>query len=494
MDPREITGALASGGSFRATPALLEIVTPTGEIAAAFDTRTFSTINRTGQTVTITRQGNSDINVTAASLEEAQELEGALRPTPAASTVPAADQPAEDTRFNNLLKWGCLATLSIVGILAICLILALIFTADDDDFDATSGAAIPVVTSTPVGAAAATVQPTSSSNMPAVTVTAASDAVPTATPRPEPGLPGSSRDNPAPFGETVQNGDWELQVLEVVRGSEAFDNLLETNQYNDPPPVGHEYVLVNLRARYLGDSEDAQDVGSFWLRATGDARVKHRYTFAVNPSPEFQASLFTGGEVSGWASVLVREDEGNLLLIFQPWLSWDDDDELFLALERGASVEPVSARLAEEDDLGRSRSVPVPLGERAVGETWELWIIETIRGDEALELVLEANEFNDEPEEGMEYLLVNIGARNVASGDEAEQINSLLFRVTGDAAIIYDSPYAVEPEPRMDYDVYPGGEVTGWVTLQIPTTERDLILVYEPWFSFTDKKRYFALE
>ena len=48
----------------------------------------------------------------------------------------------------------------------------------------------------------------------------------------------------------------------------------------------------------------------------------------------------------------------------------------------------------------------MPLGEHVVGDTWELWIIESVRGEEALRRIKEANQFNDDPEPGMEFVLV----------------------------------------------------------------------------------------
>ena len=79
---------------------------------------------------------------------------------------------------------------------------------------------------------------------------------PTATPQPEPtpttGAIGTGRSNPVPLGEVGQAGDWEIQVLEVVRGDDAYNRLIEANQFNDPAPQGMEYAVVNVRVKYNG--------------------------------------------------------------------------------------------------------------------------------------------------------------------------------------------------------------------------------------------------
>lgn len=458
-------------------------MSPTGETLATFDSRYFDTVQRTGQTVSVTRRGNSDINVTAASLADAEALEQVLQlaaasPTP--STAAGSTPPPADSGFNNLLKWGCIGTLALVGIFSICLIIGLVFYRDTDDEP-----------SNIVGAPTATMDAIDPATAPRITPT---PGVPAPSPTSEPALPGAARDNPFPFGELVETGDWDIQVLEVVRGEDAFDMLQEANQFNDPPPAGYEYVLVNLFARYTGEANEPQEIDSFWLRSTGDARIKHPNVYPVNPEPVFDATLFNGGEVTGWTTLLALEDESNLLLAFQDWASFDEEDVIYLALEEDARVEPVASRLAEENDLGSSVDDPAPLGERVVEDMWELWVIEHVRGDAALDMVLEANQFNEEPEAGMEYVLVHVGARNVGTSPEPEQISSFAFKITGDAGRVYDSTFVVDPAPALDYELYPGGEATGWITLTIPQGEQSLRLIYEPWFSFSSDERYFALE
>jgi hypothetical protein len=524
MQRQEVSGALASGGSFRATPTLLEILTPTGEIAATFDTRYFESVTRDGQTVSITRIGNSSINVEAASLDDAIALGdilqlGANAPTPTAAATTADTASTSEGGFNSLLKWGCIGTLAIVGILSICLILALVFFRDDDD--ESSAAAAPTATATESVVATETVadtdetavpddvapttepesDPTETTDDPALDATATPEPVdepdPTATSEPEPSGPsevGLGRDNPVPLGDVIEAENWTLQVLDVLRGDDAYDRLLETNQFNSPPPEGHEFVLVSLSARYTGDSDEVQDIDGFWFRSTGDARIRHSNVFPVNPEPVFRGSLFQNGEVTGWMTVLAREGETNLMLIFEEWLNFDADEVIYLALEDGASIDLPTGRLAEENDLGFNVNSPVPFGESAVGENWEIWIVDHVRGDEALDRVMEANMFNDEPEEGMEYVLVHVGARNVGTSAEPEQISSFLFRITGDAGRVYDNPWVVDPEPALDFEMYPGGEATGWITMMVPEGEQNLRLVYEPWFSFTAQPRYFSLE
>ena len=127
-------------------------------------------------------------------------------------------------------------------------------------------------------------------------------------------------------------------------------------------------------------------------------------------------------------------------------------------------------------------------------DTWEVWVNDAIRGEEALVRLQEANQFNEAPSEGMEYILVNVGLRNVepnSGSDFASEIS--MFNSTGSQNTVYDIPSIVEPEPDMSWNVYAGGEVSGWMTVVVAQGETNVSLVFAPGF-LEDDTRYLALE
>lgn len=524
MSQSDVTGSLASGGRYRATSYLVELTDAAGEIVATFDVNDISSVQRNGQTVILKRAGNADVSITASSLDDAGRLEQFLRSSlPSVTTAASANSGGG---FGKFAKWGCFGVLGIFGLIVIGGVIVFLAGGDSegesddpvvavatttsdasgastDTEDATAttaedSAETPTVEQIATESAAAETSPTTEpTDVPDEPTSEPTD-VPASTPEPEPaeasGVPGSGRSNPLPRGETGQTDEWEVQILEVIRGADAYSRLVEANQFNEPAPTGYEYVLVNLRVKYIGDSAEAQSVDSLWLRSTGDARVKYGWTSVVQPEPSLDAELFPDGEATGWTTVIAREGETNLLGVFEPLFSIDEGDEIFLALDEGANVQMLTERLAEENDLGFDRASPAPLGERVVGETWELWAIESVRGEEALARVKETNQFNEDPAPGMEYVLVHVGARNVNPDAGADSIDDFSFKLTGDAGRVYDNPSVVNPEPDFDFDVYAGGEIDGWITLQCAEGEQNLRVVYEPAFSFTAQPRYFALE
>ena len=131
--------------------------------------------------------------------------------------------------------------------------------------------------------------------------------------------------------------------------------------------------------------------------------------------------------------------------------NFDSDAKRYIAIDEGASVS-VSSDLAGIDptDSGKDRNAPVSMSEKVITEDWELSVIEVIRGDEAWTMVQEANQFNDPPLDGFEYIAVKLHLRYIGTKDEATYVDNSYFKTTGSAGILHDSPFVVVPDPALD--------------------------------------------
>jgi hypothetical protein len=135
------------------------------------------------------------------------------------------------------------------------------------------------------------------------------------------------------------------------------------------------------------------------------------------------------------------------------------------------------------------------MSEIVVTDNWEISVSEVIRGADAWNMVLAANQFNDPPEDGFEYVAVKVKVRNIGTEDEAMNIDAYSFNTTGSAGVLHDAPSVVEPEPALSVYLFPGGEFEGWIIMQAAIDETNLLLIYEDWYSFSDSnKRYLSLE
>ena len=132
-----------------------------------------------------------------------------------------------------------------------------------------------------------------------------------------------------------------------------------------------------------------------------------------------------------------------------------------------------------------------PLGETVITDDWEITALEVIRGDEALVRVQEANQFNEPPEPGTEYIAVRVKVRNISQTDEPERISDSSFSLVDESNVEYDLPSIVEPEPALDISLYPGGEYEGWVVLQSSEGSSNPVAVISSFFGFNET--YFSL-
>ncbi|EFO79977.1 protein kinase [Oscillochloris trichoides DG-6] len=314
----------------------------------------------------------------------------------------------------------------------------------------------------------------------------------TATPLPD---AGKSRTMPLPTDATAQIESWAVRITGVSRGNDAWDLLYATNSNNDPPPDGQEYVVVHLRAQALQGSEDNPDL---YPQLTGDQRVGYLPVAAVTPHqrPDTYAkdAVF---DID--IPYLVVQDEGNLILAVDDLGSFNQAP-VFVALDAGASVSvDMSLRDVRPTSLGEDPREPAEIGETVITEDFEVTVLEEIRGEAAYQQLLDANQFNDPPKEGYEYLLARVEVRSLSTKDDTVMVSdSDFYTVIGNAedieATIQRYPAVVEPEPKLSHYLYPGGKGSGWITVEIPKDTPEVRLVFEPSFASNElNTRYFVV-
>jgi len=336
----------------------------------------------------------------------------------------------------------------------------------------------------------ATMSPTQSpTDTPMVTPSNTSTPVPTFTPSntptpaptftPTPVPIGRSRSSPVPLGDVYQTADWELQVLEYKRGNDAWVDIQIASRYNNPPPEGMEYVLVKMRAKNISTEEVTKEINDWSFALTGDRNLVYDgMSWLQSPEPELDAELYPGGETEGWIVMLAFAGDFNLVLIYEG----DGDEETlrFFALEgEGIPYGPVEPC---EGIYATTRGEPAPFGEKVCAGSWEVRVLEVIRGADAWAALQAVSGSNDPPGEGMEYVLVKLYARNISLVDRPILISRLHFASVGDKSVVYDSPYVYHvPNPVIGkVKLFPGGEIEGWFTLQCAEGEGSLVAIFEP--------------
>lgn len=307
---------------------------------------------------------------------------------------------------------------------------------------------------------------------------------------------GYSRTRPYPPDQTVQTSNWQATVNQYLRGSAAWEALAaQANSLNKPPTPGEEYVLVSYTVQYTG-SQTAEDA-PLHLHLTGAENINYfSHQSGVYP-PDYLDSyeLRPGESTTGWLAYRIAADEPELMVVVDE-LFTDGEPLRYVALESDAAMAVPRNELQaiEPTAYGRTPLEPAFIGQTVTSEDWQITIHDVIMGEDAWPTILEANQFNDPPAKGSHYLLVRVTARYLGLTETGVNLDAFDFDLQGVDGQLYDIPPIVDPEPDLDYRLYPGGEVTGWMTLQASEDDSELTLIFQPDFARDDANtRYFSL-
>ena len=304
---------------------------------------------------------------------------------------------------------------------------------------------------------------------------------------------GGSRTNPYPYLGVVNAQNWDIQIIETLRGNEAWQAIESANQYNSPAPEGMEYLLLKIRTKCTYSDNYAYTIGLTDLEVTGDNLIAYTSAYTSDLVPEFDYKSSYTGETDGWVPFLIKKGEGNLFLIVDELMDFAEDQTRYIAIEEDAYIE-IPSELEEimSTDLGKDRNNPVPFGEMAITNNWEITFLDIIKGEEAWELIETANQFNNPPKEGMEYILVKVKVRNIATVDEVSYIERHSFKSIGSTNVLHEFISVVVPEPELRAPLFPGGKYEGWVILESAIGETDLVALFYDYLE--ENKRFFSLE
>lgn len=135
--------------------------------------------------------------------------------------------------------------------------------------------------------------------------------------------------------------------------------------------------------------------------------------------------------------------------------------------------------------LGSSSS-PYPLGQSAslVKDgvlAFTFTVLEAIRGDIALQRIQAANQFNDPPPAGFEFMLMHVEVSY--TGDDQgvlEMSKAAASIVTNGNVIEYFDTITYAPcclEPEFDFQILPGGKADGWFALPVAVDDPEPMLL-----------------
>jgi hypothetical protein len=150
-----------------------------------------------------------------------------------------------------------------------------------------------------------------------------------------PNKAGMQRETPASWDKSIITDEWEIGLVEVVRGTAAAELVQAVNPLNPEAPPGGEYIAVKLRARLIDYREPdlIRHIDSAFLEIIDTQNITYQRPLVIPPAPIFEAELFPGGAVEGWVVLSAPSDAKQVDLLFRSRESSSADTMRFLALE-----------------------------------------------------------------------------------------------------------------------------------------------------------------
>jgi hypothetical protein len=110
-----------------------------------------------------------------------------------------------------------------------------------------------------------------------------------------------TRANPYPLGTAITSDEWEVTVNSVTFA--ANDAVAAANEFNEAPPAGSEYIIINSTIKYVGSDAEGgipAFVSIEYVTPTGET-VDQADTIAVAPDPALDSmtTLYNGGTATG---------------------------------------------------------------------------------------------------------------------------------------------------------------------------------------------------
>jgi hypothetical protein len=133
---------------------------------------------------------------------------------------------------------------------------------------------------------------------------------------------GADQANPAPYGALTVSDDWELQILETLRGEAAWQARVQANPRVEAPKEGMEYLIASVRLRYISSREGKVYLSShnFWAQnSSGDQYGSVFLNLPSTPDRTWlKNNFYPGIEAEGWIVMQAAAGGTGTTIIFLP--------------------------------------------------------------------------------------------------------------------------------------------------------------------------------
>ena len=308
-----------------------------------------------------------------------------------------------------------------------------------------------------------------------------------------------------PAGSTVVTGDgFALTIVSATFNATAA--VMNRNRFNDPPADGNIFTIARVRVQNVGgDANTEMNVSNYRFNLVGSSSVRFsqsEHGCGVIPN-ELNLSLFLGGTGEGNVCFEIPKSETDLILFYQEprsWSSLGQTSRKWMMVANPASVEAVrvgdvSLEPSPGREIGYFRTNPIPPGMAVEsGDGFAFTVVSATFN--ATAAVMNRNRFNDPPADGNIFTIARVRVQNVGGDANTEMnVSNYRFNLVGSSSVRFSQSEhgcGVIPD-ELNLSLFLRGTGEGNVCFEIPQSETDLILIYEPRFSDAADRRWMKL-
>lgn len=243
-----------------------------------------------------------------------------------------------------------------------------------------------------------------------------------------------------------------------------------------------------------------EESGNFWvdmtLKAVGESRVAYEPFDSdcgwVPDDINDTGEAFPGGTVTGyfcWA--IDSSDATSLVMIAEEWASFDDA-RTFMSIDPEAAPADETTSVEVNEWIGEDA---VPLGEVVTIGGWEIRVLSF--NPDAENLIVTGDSFNDPPEHGDVYVLVELEATYVGE-DSSTFWADISLSALGQSNVAYGSFDAscgfIDGDIDDAGETFTGGTISGINCWSVLEDDADpLVMIVEDLLSFDEGRQVMAL-
>lgn len=307
-----------------------------------------------------------------------------------------------------------------------------------------------------------------------------------------------TRANPAALETQITAGPWRMMVSAVARDDEARRRVLAASEFNQTPREGVAYVAALVEV--INDGPTALEIVPEDFAITGDMRVLRRLYDVEPPPAPLRGTVAPGESLEGWVVGIVGEDEGGLVLVYDPLAISGDWADAHFAIDTGAAYPDATAPQQRANTVGTTTAASAYLTERVVTDDWVVTIDRVAWGGDVADL-FPSDDYRtlalaSADSASVDYwVAILVEITNNQTGGYLETISPAAFMpVDGGGNPIPGVFLLTPPVPDIAEGYYPGGTRRGWVLFEMPKGSGISIVRFLPSAESSDAEaRYFNI-